>query len=87
MSGGTKQHVDTNSAEFKRGVETGLNSAADTKNWEAANEVGQELKDERERKGPAYESLPRESSTPLFESDGPGGNRGNLQDEKDETEE
>jgi hypothetical protein len=87
MSEGIKQQVDTNSAEFKQGVEAGLNSAADTKNWVAGNELGQELKDEREKKVPVDERLSKGSSTPLFERDSPRGNRGNLQDEKDETEE
>jgi len=45
-----KQHVDTNSANFKQGVEAGLNSAEDTKNWQAGNELGRELKDEVEDK-------------------------------------
>ncbi len=31
------KHVDTNSADFKQGVEAGLNSAEDTKNWQAGN--------------------------------------------------
>jgi hypothetical protein len=43
-----KQHVDTSSADFKQGVEAGLNSAEDTKNWQAGNELGRELKDEVE---------------------------------------
>ena len=81
MSGHREQHVETNSAEFKRGVEAGLNSAEDTRNWEAGNELGQELKAEGEKK----ESV--ESETPLFLKDRPGGNKGNAQDEKDETEE
>ena len=38
-----KQHVDTNSADFKQGVEAGLNSAKDSKNWQAGNKLGQEL--------------------------------------------
>jgi len=87
MSGDMKHHVDTNSAEFKQGVEAGLNSAADTKNWQGGNELGQELKDEGEKKEPVYERLSKESSTPLFMRDSPEGNRGNAQDEKDETEE
>lgn len=47
MSEDEKQ-VNTKSAEFKRGVEAGLNSAKDTKNWKAGNELGQELKEEGE---------------------------------------
>ena len=81
MSEHREQPVETNSTEFKRGVEAGLNSAEDTRNWEAGNELGQELKAEGDKK----ESV--ESETPLFLKGAPGGNRGNAQDEKDETEE
>ena len=56
MSGHIEQDVDTNSAEFKHGVEAGLK--------------------DREQ-----------SSTPLFMSDSSEGNKGNPQDEKDETAE
>ena len=87
MSGDLEQHVNTNSAEFEQGVEAGLNSAEDSKNWQAGNELGQELKDEGEKKEPVSESLFKEPSTPLFMSDSREGNRGNAQDEKDETEE
>ena len=82
-----KQHVDTNSADFKQGVEAGLNSPEDTKNWQAGNELGQELKDEVENKEPVSASLFREPSPPLFMSDSSEGKKGNAQDEKDETEE
>jgi len=85
--GDIKQHVDTNSANFKQGVEAGLNSAEDTKNWQAGNELGQELKNEGENKDPVPQSLFKESSPPLFLSDGSEGKKGNPQDEKDETEE
>jgi len=44
--------VNTKSAEFKQGVEAGLNSEEDTKNWKAGNELGQELKEESEPAGP-----------------------------------
>ena len=40
--------VNANSVEFKQGVEAGLNSEEDTKNWKAGNELGQELKEEGE---------------------------------------
>ena len=39
-------NVDVKSAEFKQGVEAGLNSEEDTKNWKAGNELGRELKEE-----------------------------------------
>jgi len=79
MSGDIEQHIDTNSAEFKQGVEAGLNVGKDMKNWKAGNELGLELKEEVED-DPVF-------STPLFLSDSPEGNKGNAQDEKDETEE
>ena len=82
-----KQHVDTNSADFKQGVEDGLNSAEDTKNWQAGNELGQELKNEVGNKEPVSISLFKEPSPPLFLSDSSEGKKGNAQDEKDETEE
>ena len=87
MSEGLKQNVNTSSAEFKEGVEAGLNSPEDTKNWQAGVELGQELKDEGENNEPVSEILFKESSTPLFIKDRQGGNEGNAQDEKDETEE
>ena len=87
MSGDTEQHVDTNSAEFKQGVEAGLNAGKDKKSWKAGNELGLELKEEVEDDKPVPKGLFRESSTPLFLSDSPEGNKGNAQDEKDETEE
>lgn len=40
--------VNASSAEFKQGVEAGLNSEEDTKNWKAGNELGRELKEEGE---------------------------------------
>jgi len=82
-----KQEVDTNSADFKQGVEAGLNSAEDTKNWQAGNELGQELKNEVKNKAPVSENLFKEPSLPLFMSDSSEGKKGNAQDEKDEAEE
>ena len=82
-----KQHVDTNSADFKQGVEAGLNSAEDTKNWQAGNELGQELKDDIGNKEAMSEARFKESSPPLFLIDSSEGKKGNAQDEKDETEE
>ena len=46
-----------------------------------------ELKEELEDDEPVSKSLLNESSTPLFLSDSREGNKGNAQDEKDETEE
>ena len=84
MSGHKEQEVDTNSAEFKNGVEDGLK---DRQNWKAGNELGQELKKEVEDDEPVSKNRLKQSSTPLFMSDSPGGNKGNPQDEKDETAE
>jgi hypothetical protein len=44
--------VNANSVEFKQGVEAGLNSEEDTKNWKAGNELGQELREEVETAEP-----------------------------------
>jgi hypothetical protein len=87
MSGDVEQDVDTNSAEFKQGVEAGLNIGKDMKNWKAGNQLGLELKEEVENNEPESKSLFKEFSTPLFMRDSPEGNKGNAQDEKDETEE
>ena len=87
MSGDIEQHVDTNSAEFKQGVEAGLNVGKDMKNWKAGNELGLELKAEVEDDEPVSKSLLNETSIPLFMSNSPEANKGNAQDEKDETEE
>jgi hypothetical protein len=80
------QHVDTNSNKFSQGVDAGLNSAADTRNWQAGNELGQELKNEDE-KTPLSEDLFKEPSPPLSLSDSSEGKKGNAQDEKDEAAE
>ena len=85
MSVDIKQNVDTDSTEFDKGVEAGLNSEEDTKNWKAGNELGQALKEEGETEDLINENPAGESSTPLFLRDGQEGNKGNAQDEKDET--
>ena len=82
MSADIGQPVDTNSTEFKQGVDAGLSSTEDTKNWQAGNGSGRELK--RENKVPVTESL-LESSTPLFMRDGSGAVK--RPGWKDETEE
>ena len=87
MSEDIEQSVDTNSAEFKQGVEAGLNGGKDMKNWKAGNELGQELKAEVKDEKPMSKSPLKKSSIPLFMSNSPEGNKGNAQDEKDETEE
>ena len=87
MTDAIKQDVNTKSTKFNEGVEAGLNSSEDTKNWQAGNELGQELKDEGENTEQISEMLLLDASAPLFLRDGVGGNKGNDQDEKDETEE
>ena len=87
MSRDTDQHVDTNSAEFKQGVEAGLNGGKCMENWNAGNELGRELKAEVKDDEPVSKSPLKESSVPLFMRNSPEGNKGNAQDEKDETEE
>ena len=82
-----KKAVNASSAEFNEGVEAGLNSTEDTKNWKAGNELGQELKDGSESEEPVSEELLKDPSVPLFMKVSAGGNKGNAQDEKDETEE
>jgi hypothetical protein len=84
VSGPIEQDVDTNSAEFKHGVEDGLK---DRKNWKAGNELGLELKKEVEDGEPVSKNRLKQSETPLFMSDSSEGNKGNPQDEKDETAE
>ena len=81
MSDETRQEVNTNSEEFKEGVEAGLNSGEDTKNWCAGNELGQELKAEDEKKEPVSECFSKEPES-RFAKDGPEGNKGNESDER-----
>jgi hypothetical protein len=85
--GEDEKNVNASSAEFKQGVEAGLNSEEDTKNWKAGNELGRELREEGETTEPARANPLGESSSPLFMRGGPEGEHGNAQDEKDETAE
>ena len=80
-----KADVNTRSSEFKEGVEAGLNSPEDSRNWIAGNDLGQALKDETVNDKPATEL--NSASTPLFMRSSPERVRGNAQDEKDATEE
>ena len=77
--------VNTRSSEFKEGVEAGLNSPEDTKNWIAGNDLGQALKDEPGHDKPV--SGLSSANTPVFMKSSPERVRGNAQDEKDATEE
>ena len=79
-----ENNVNASSVEFKQGVEAGLNSEEDTKNWKAGNELGRELKEEGETTGTARANPLGEPSPPLFTRGGPEGAHGNAQDEKDE---
>ena len=77
MSENENQNVDTNTAQFKQGVEAGLNSEEDTRNWRAGNDLGRALKNEDRITAPMEE-------IPLFLRDGGSDSRrGNAQDEKD----
>jgi hypothetical protein len=87
MSVEIKQNVDTSSTELNEGVEAGLNSVEDTKNWKAGNALGHALKDEGETGEPIYQQPVNEPSTPLFVKASAEGMQGNAQDEKDETAE
>jgi hypothetical protein len=80
-----EKDVNVSSAEFKQGVEAGLNSEEDTKNWKAGNELGRELKEEGEL--PVRANPFSQFSPPLFMKDSPEGAQGNDQDEKDESAE
>lgn len=80
-----KEDVDAASAEFRQGVEAGLNSAEDTKNWKAGNELGQELREEAEPKDPVRAHPDSAPPTPLFTRSGSEGPKGADQDEKDWT--
>jgi hypothetical protein len=82
-----EKRVNANSTEFKQGVEAGLNSEEDTKNWKAGNELGRELKEETEPAEPALGNTPGASPPPLFMRGHSDGARGDAQDEKDETPE
>lgn len=87
MSKDTRQKVDANSAEFKQGIEAGLDSDGGAKKREAGNELGRALKDTDEEKAPVDESLRQGHPVPLFMRDTSDGHKGNAQDEKDGTEE
>jgi hypothetical protein len=87
MSEDIEPIVDTNSAAFKGGIQAGLNSPEDTKNWKAGNELGRELKEEVEIESAVDNEPFREASVPLFMRDSLEGKKGNAQDEKDGTEE
>jgi hypothetical protein len=77
-------NVDANSPEFSRGVEAGLKSEEDRKNWQAGKELGQELSN-KHAKDPVEEITNKEPDIPLFLRDRSEGQKGNAQDEKDKS--
>ena len=85
MSEVLEEKVNTSSTEFKQGVEAGLNSADDTRNWQAGNDLGQALKVKTTKKTTVDGTA--DTDTPLFLRSRPEGKQGNPQDEKDTTEE
>jgi hypothetical protein len=85
MNEDMEQSVNAKSAEFKQGVEAGLNSEEDTKNWKAGNELGRELREEGKTEEPVSENPFKQTSTPLFLRDSLEGRHENAQDEKDAT--
>ncbi len=85
MSENKQTNVDANSPEFMRGVEAGLNSE-DTKYWQGGYELGQGLSGKK-TKEPVKEIIQKEFETPLFLKDTLDGQKGDPQDEKDETAE
>lgn len=85
MTEDRQRHVNPKSTEFKEGVEAGLNSPEDTKNWIAGNDLGQALRDEPEGETPA--GVINSSEAPLFMKSSTERPKGNAQDEKIETEE
>jgi hypothetical protein len=80
-----KTNSDTNSSEFNRGVEAGLDSEV-TKFWQAGYELGHELH-ERAALEQAKAITQKEPDNPLFLADTLDGHTGDAQDEKDETAE
>ena len=80
-----KTNSDANSREFNRGVEAGLDSEV-TKFWQAGYELGHELH-ERAALEQGKKTTPREPDNPLFLADTLDGQKGDAQDEKDETAE
>lgn len=76
---------DANSREFERGVEAGLDSEV-TKFWQAGYELGHEL-NERAALEQVKEVTQRKPDAPLFLADTLDGQKGDAQDEKDQTAE
>jgi hypothetical protein len=78
------QNVDSSSTKFNEGVEAGLNSSEDTRNWQAGNELGQDLRDDNENT--RSKDLLKKDGVPLFMRNS-GIKKSSDQDEKDESAE
>lgn len=78
------QNVDPSSTKFNEGVEAGLNSSEDTRNWQAGNELGQGLRDDNENT--PSKDVPKKNAMPLFMRNS-GIKKSSDQDEKDESAE
>ena len=76
--------VDSSSTKFNEGVEAGLNSSADTRNWQAGNELGQDLRDDNENT--RSKDVLKKNAVPLFMRNS-GIKKSSDQDEKDESAE
>lgn len=85
MSENQKTDVNANSHELRRGVQAGINSD-ETERWQAGDEPGQAFND-RETKELVKEGIYADSDTPLFLMDTLDGQKGDAQDEKDESAE
>jgi hypothetical protein len=86
MGEGKDENVDAASAEFRQGVEAGLNSEEDTKNRKAGNELGRELRAEVKPGGPVHrhpDGTPLTPLFPLFMRSSSEGLKAADQDEKD----
>jgi hypothetical protein len=80
-----KTNSDANAREFERGVEAGLDSEV-TRFWEAGYELGHGL-NERATLEHVEENSWRKPDIPLFLADTLDGQKGDAQDEKDQTAE
>lgn len=78
------QNVDSSSTKFNEGVEAGLNSSEDTRNWQAGNELGQDLRDDNENT--RSKDVLKKDGVPLFMRNS-GIKKSSDQDEKDESAE
>lgn len=78
------QNVDPSSTKFNEGVEAGLNSSEDTRNWQAGNELGQDLRDDNQ--STSSTDVLKNAAIPLFMRSAEI-KKSSDQDEKDESAE